>query len=79
MSSPLRVQAMGRRSRQMCKVDKYGFSRTYAKTTKNVRRFQTGDFVKAKVTKGKKAGTSVRSVDVLKFGSFYIRTTAGKE
>ncbi|MEO1643878.1 MAG: RNA-guided endonuclease IscB, partial [Chloroflexota bacterium] len=57
MLSPLIITAMGRQSRQMCRVDKYGFPRTSAKGTRMVKGFQTGDMVKAVVTKGKKIGT----------------------
>jgi len=61
---PLVITAMGRGSRQMCRVDKYGFPRTSAKKFKRVMlaslgglqknvnhksRFQTGDMVKAVV------------------------------
>lgn len=59
----------------MCRVDKYGFPRTKAKNrTKNVKGFQTGDIVKAVVTKGGKVGTYVGRIAVRASGSFNIRT-----
>lgn len=73
---PLLIQAMGRGSRQMCRVDKYGFPRTSAKKNKRVKGFQTGDMVKAVVTKGKKAGIYVGRVAVRTSGSFNIKTDA---
>lgn len=73
---PLLITATGHGSRQMCRVDKYGFPRTRAKTQRRVKGFQTGDLVKAVVTKGKKAGVYVGRVAVRASGSFNI--TAGK-
>lgn len=71
----LEVKAMGHGSRQMCRVDQYGFPRTKSKpTTKKVKGFQTGDIVKAVVTKGKKIGTYVGRVAVRSSGSFNIKT-----
>ena len=54
---PLKIQAAGRGTRQVCRVDQYGFPRTSAKTHKRVSGFQTGDMVKAIVPDGKKKGT----------------------
>ena len=50
----LLISAKGRGSRQMCRMDKYGFPRTSAKVSKSVRGFQTGDIVRAIVTEGLK-------------------------
>jgi 5-methylcytosine-specific restriction endonuclease McrA len=72
--SPLLITAQGRGSRQMCRVDKYGFPRTSAKQFKRVQGFQTGDIVKAVVTKGKKVGTYLGRVAVRTSGSFNIKT-----
>jgi hypothetical protein len=59
----------------MCKVDEYGFPRTKSKPTiKKIRGFQTGDIVKAVVTKGKKIGTYVGRVAVRSSGYFNIQT-----
>ena len=71
---PLLIKATGRGSRQMCRVDKFGFPRTKAKQFKQVRGFQTGDIVRAVVTKGKKIGTYVGRVAVRASGRFNIAT-----
>ncbi len=72
---PLLIKAMGRGSRQMVKPDKYGFPRTAPKLRqKSFYGFQTGDIVKAVVTKGKKIGTYVGRIAVRKTGSFNIKT-----
>lgn len=72
---PLLIQAMGRGSRQMCRMDKYGFPRTKPKQFKRVKGFQTGDMVKAVVTSGKKIGTYIGRVAVRASGSFNIKTS----
>ena len=69
---------MGRGSRQMCRVSKYGFPRTSAKKFKRVKGFQTGDMVKAIVTSGKYIGTHVGRVAVRSSGSFDITTQDAK-
>jgi hypothetical protein len=74
---PLYVSAAGRGSRQMCRVDTYGFPRTSAKSRRVVNGFKTGDLVRALVNKGKKPGTYVGRVSVRKSGSFNIKTEAG--
>ena len=71
---PLVMKAMGRGTRQMCRVDRYGFPRTSAKQSKIVKGFATGDWVKAVVTKGKKIGTYIGRVAVRRSGSFNIKT-----
>jgi len=79
---PLKIKAMGRGQRQMCKSDQYGFRRkkkdgtfTSPKTVKRVHGFQTGDMVKAAVPKGKYQGTHIgRLAGVRAGGSFDIRT-----
>ena len=72
---PLLIKAMGRGSRQMCKVDKYGFPRTEPKLRqKSCYGFQTGDIVKAVVNKDNKIGTYIGRVAVRKTGSFNIKT-----
>lgn len=72
--NPLFITAQGRGSRQMCRMDKYGFPRTTAKKQKRVHGFQTGDIVKAVVTSGKKAGTYIGKVAVRVSGFFNIKT-----
>lgn len=75
--TPLQIKAMGYGSRQMCRMDKFGFPRTSAKSLKRVKGFQTGDIVKAVVTKGKKIGTYIGRVAVRTSGSFNIKTGNG--
>ncbi|MCI0710798.1 MAG: RNA-guided endonuclease IscB, partial [Chloroflexi bacterium] len=71
---PLIITATGRQSRQMCRVDKYGFPRTSAKQQRTVKGFQTGDRVKAVVTQGKRTGTYIGRVAVRASGFFNIKT-----
>ena len=71
---PLQIKAMGHGSRQMCRVDKYGFPRTGPKGPKTVKGFQTGDMVTAIVTRGKKIGRYMGRVAVRASGSFNIKT-----
>ena len=72
---PLLIKAMGHGSRQMVKPDKYGFPRTAPKLRqKSFYSFQTGDIVKAVVTKDKKIGTYLGRVAVRKTGNFNIKT-----
>ena len=70
----LTISAKGRGSRQMCSMDKYGFPRTSAKASKSVKGFQTGDIVKAVVTKGSKQGEYLGRVAVRASGYFDIQT-----
>ncbi|MFH0730115.1 MAG: HNH endonuclease, partial [Pseudomonadota bacterium] len=75
--APLIIAATGRGSRQMCRVDRFGFPRTGGKSKKVVKGFKTGDMVKAVVGKGKKIGSYVGRVAVRKSGSFNIKTKDG--
>ena len=70
----LQISAKGRGSRQMCRVDKYGFPRASAKASKSVKGFQTGDIVKAVVTKGLKKGEYLGRVAVRSNKNFDIQT-----
>ena len=71
----LQISAKGRGSRQMCRVDKYGFPRTSPKGSKFVEGFQTGDMVKAIVPTGlKKGGEYLGKVAVRSSGYFNIQT-----
>ena len=70
----LLISAKGRGSRQMCRMDKYGFPRTSAKVSKSVRGFQTGDIVRAIVTEGLKKRTYLGRVAVRSSGYFDIQT-----
>ena len=74
---PLHVSAAGRGSRQMCRVDTYGFPRTSAKSITVVKGCKTGDLVKALVNIGKKPGTHAGRASVRKSGSFNIKAEAG--
>ena len=55
-------------------MNKYGFPRTKPKGSKSVEGFQTGDIVKAVVTKGLKKGEYLGKVAVRSKGSFNIQT-----
>ncbi len=73
----LTIKADGRGSRQKCRVNKFGFPRTRPKGAKRVFGFQTGDIVKANVTKGKKAGhyaSIIGRVTIRSSGRFDIKT-----
>jgi 5-methylcytosine-specific restriction endonuclease McrA len=74
---PLLIKSVGRGSRQMCRMDKFGFPRTKPKQFKRVHGFQTGDIVKAIVPNGKKAGTHIGRAAVRAKGSFRIGTVDG--
>ncbi len=74
---PLAIKAMGRGTRQMCRMDQYGFPRTAAKASKRVYGFQTGDMVQAIVPSGKNAGTHNGRVAVRAKGSFRVGKTDG--
>lgn len=74
---PLLIMAVGRGSRQMCRMDRFGFPRTKAKTARTVQGFRTGDLVKAVVTQGKNTGAYQGRVAVRTTGSFNITTSHG--
>lgn len=74
---PLQIHACGHGSRQMCRVNKYGFPRTSAKKQRKVKGFQTGDIVKAVILTGKKVGEYFGRVAVRTSGSFNIKTKTG--
>ena len=76
-TKPLIIKATGHGTRQMCRTDKYGFPNRYVPRNKFIKGFQTGDIVKAVVTKGKKIGTHVGRVAVRSTGSFNISTVNG--
>jgi 5-methylcytosine-specific restriction endonuclease McrA len=69
---PLLIKAVGRGSRRMVNVDKFGFPRGKAKQAKRVHGFQTGDMVQAIVPTGKTKGVYVGTVSVRANGSFKI-------
>ena len=71
------VKATGHGSRQMCRMDRFGFPRTAAKAAREVKGFRTGDMVQSVVPSGKKAGTHIGKVAVRASGSFNVSTTVG--
>lgn len=73
----LAIKSMGRGSYQRTRLDKYGCVRGYLTRSKSIHGFQTGDMVKAEVTKGKKAGTYSGRVAVRATGNFNIQTSNG--
>ncbi len=82
---PLMIKATGYGHRRMCNITKFGFPQVNKKgelavrsRTKVVRSFQTGDMVRAVVTKGKNVGTHVGRVTVRATGQFDISTATGK-
>ncbi|NEQ62403.1 MAG: HNH endonuclease [Moorea sp. SIO4A1] len=74
---PLLITAKGHGTRQMCRTNKFGFPTRYVPRYKEVKGFQTGDIVKAIVTKGKKIGTYTGRVATRQTGSFNISTKSG--
>jgi hypothetical protein len=73
----LEIRCMGRGSYQRTRLTRYGFPRGYLMRQKYVHGFQTGDRVKATVTKGKKIGTYHGRAAVRFSGSFNITTAHG--
>lgn len=73
----LEIKATGRGSYQRTRLNRFGFPRGFLTRKKQIHGFQTGDMVKAVVTKGKKVGTYVGRVAVRASGSFNIQTAEG--
>ena len=73
----LEINCTGRGSYQRTRPDKYGFPRGYLMSKKTIEGFQTGDQVKAIVTKGKKIGVYVGRLAVRASGNFNITTQDG--
>jgi 5-methylcytosine-specific restriction endonuclease McrA len=71
------LKATGRGSYQRTRLDKFGCVRGYLTRSKSIQGFQTGDMVKAIVTKGKKTGCHIGRVAVRASGSFNIQTSNG--
>ena len=69
----LQISAQGRGSRQMCRMDRFGFPRTSAKGSKSVKGFQTGDIAKAVVPSGLKKGEYFGRISVRSNGGFDIK------
>jgi 5-methylcytosine-specific restriction endonuclease McrA len=74
---PLLIKATGHGTRQSCRTDGYGFPNRHCARHKFHFGFQTGDIVKAVVTKGKKVGTYVGRIATRATGSFNISTKKG--
>lgn len=83
-NQPLLIKCTGHGSRQVIHVDKHGFPRRNRASqlvrksalVKTLRGFQTGDIVKALVTKGKKIGSYLGKVAIRSSGSFNIKTVS---
>jgi 5-methylcytosine-specific restriction endonuclease McrA len=76
--SYLHIRATGHGSRQMCRTDKFGFPSRHRLRQKRHFGFQTGDMVKAIVSKGKYTGVHVGRVACRATGRFDITTKTGK-
>ena len=75
---PLIIKATGHGHRQMCGTNRYGFPIRHRENIKKHFGFQTGDIIKAVVTKGKKIGSYVGRVICRATGSFDITTATGR-
>jgi hypothetical protein len=73
----LQIKCTGRVGYQPTRLTAQGFPRGYLMRQKSVYGFQTGDRVKAIVTKGKKIGTYCGRVAIRASGSFNIQTPQG--
>ncbi len=71
---PLLIKACGHGTRQSCRTNKYGFPIRHCERKKIHFGFQTGDIVKAIVTKGKKVGEYIGRIATRATGSFNIST-----
>jgi 5-methylcytosine-specific restriction endonuclease McrA len=74
---PLLIKCEGHGTRQTCRTNKFGFPTRYVPRFKFVNGFQTGDIVKAIVTKGEKIGTYLGRIAVRSSGSFNLSTKNG--
>jgi 5-methylcytosine-specific restriction endonuclease McrA len=75
---PLRIEATGHGTRQMCGTDERGFPIRHRQRKKVHFGYQTGDLVRAVVPKGKRVGVHVGRVLARATGSFDIHTKAGR-
>lgn len=71
------IKATGHGDRQLCLVDKHGFPRSKAASTRIVHGFKTGDVIEATVATGKKTGTHRGKAAVRTSGNFNISTKTG--
>lgn len=74
---PLKIKSMGRGTRQMCGLNRFGFPIRHRTRQKVVFGFQTGDMVRAIVTTGTKIGTYTGRVTVRTSGSFRMPEADG--
>jgi len=74
----LHIKATGRGAYKRTRVDKSGFAKGYLSRVKVLHGFQTGDFVRAHVLKGKKIGVHIGRVAVRSSGSFNIQRIGQK-
>jgi hypothetical protein len=74
---PLYIKSMGHGSRKMMKPDKYGFPKAHRTRNKRFQEFQTGDLVKANVTKGTKKGVWRGRVTIRQKPSFMLKPVSG--
>ena len=72
------ITAVGRGKHCRTNVNASGFPRSYLTRQKQFFGFQTGDMVRAIVTKGKKTGTYFGKVLCRKTGSFDIKASSGR-
>ena len=75
---PLLIKVTGHGTRQMAGTDKHGFPTRHRTRSQIHFGFQTGDIIKAIVTKGKKVGIYVGRVLCRATGSFDISTKNGR-
>ena len=73
----LAIKATGRGSYKRTRLDAFGFPRGYLTRQKNIKGFQTGDMVIARVPSGKKTGIHTGRVAVRATGSFNVQTRHG--
>ena len=71
------IKCSGRGAYQRTRLTAHGFPRGYLTRQKQIQGFQTGDLVKAVVSKGKKIGTYTGRVAVRASGSFNLQTSIG--
>jgi hypothetical protein len=75
---PLRITALGRHARQMCRTDAQGFQHQAPKATSVVGGLRTGDLVRAVVPTGSvKAGVYLGSLAVRATGACQVKTARG--
>ena len=73
----LAIKATGRGSYCRTRTFKNGFPRGFLMRQKRVHGFQTGDWVRAEVPTGKKAGVHLGRVAIRRTGSFNVQTPGG--